>query len=96
MKDSSYQPVNKPATGSGVSRTAKTYSKLIKQVHAQNNAAETSAEQIFHKADLLLFKDKNIDAAEALYKTIDPPTIDSLLSIALCMKYKSSKAGCQK
>lgn len=49
-------------------------------------------EDIFQKADLLLFKEKNFDQAEKLFRQVlqlDPKNIDAFNSIAYCIKFRT-------
>ena len=48
-------------------------------------------EELFQRADVLLFKEKSYDRAEALYRQIverEPHNVDGLNSLALCLKHK--------
>ena len=50
-------------------------------------------EEIFQRADLLLYKDKEPEKAEGLYRqilAIQPDCIDAINSIASCLKHNKS------
>ena len=56
---------------------------------------ESHVEDLFQRADLLLFKEQSFDKAELLYRQIlerEPSNIDALNSMALCLKYQSAGA----
>jgi len=46
-------------------------------------------EELFQRADVLMFKDRSYERAEALYRQIierEPHNVDGLNSLALCLK----------
>ena len=54
--------------------------------------AENRKEELFLQADTLLFKNKEFDKAEAVYRQIigiDSRSIDAWNSLAYCLKFKS-------
>ena len=57
----------------------------------QVNDAATQVEDMFQRADILLFKDRDSHAAEKLYRQIldaDVTNIDALNSIAYCVRMR--------
>lgn len=63
---------------------------LIRQIP---DASTQSVEELFQRADILMFKEKAYDRAEQIYRLIlekEPQSVDALNSLASCLRSKVS------
>ena len=63
---------------------------------AASSQAMQQVEELFQRADVFLFKEKNYERAKALYRQIldrEPENIDAINSIATCLRHSPTASG---